>query len=64
MAMLIILFAIMMAIIAIRIACRVSWIIGGEDEFARFCAFVIMGVAPFTVLILSLCALIHEVWGV
>ena len=44
--MLIILFAVMMAIIAIRIACRVSWIIGGEDEFTRFCAFAIMGVAP------------------
>ena len=63
MAMLIILFAVIMAIIAIRIACRVSWIIGGEDEFSRFCAFAIMGAAPFAVLMLSLCALIHEVWG-
>lgn len=62
--MLIILFAIMVAIIAIRIAYRMSWIVGGEDEFSRFCAFAIMGATPLAFLILSLFALIHEVWGV
>lgn len=62
--MLVILFAIMVAIIAIRIAYRMSWIVGGEDEFSRFCAFSIMGAAPLAVLMLSLFALIHEVWGV
>jgi hypothetical protein len=54
----------MVAIIAIRIAYRMSWIVGGEDEFSRFCAFAIMGITPLAVLMLSLFALIHEVWGV
>lgn len=62
--MLVIVFAITVAIIAIRIAYKMSWIVGGEDEFSRFCAFAIMGVTPLAVLMLSLFALIHEVWGV
>ena len=62
--MLVIVFAIVVAIIAIRIAYRMSCIVGGEDEFSRFCHFVIMGVTPRAVLIMSLFALIHEVWGV
>ena len=61
--MLIILFAAMVAITAIRIAYEMSRVIGGEDEFLRFCAFVIMGVTPLAALMLSLCTLIHEVWG-
>ena len=61
--MLIILFAAMVAITAIRIAYKMSWIIGGEDEFLRFCAFVIMGVTLLAALMLSLCTLIHDAWG-
>ena len=62
--MLVIVFAITVAMIAIRIAYKMSWIVGGEDEFSRFCAFAIMGFAPLAFLILSLFALLHEVWGV
>lgn len=62
--MVVILFAIIVTIIAICIACRGARDIGGEDPFARLCAFCIMGVVPLAVLVLSLWALIHEMWGV